>query len=80
MLKMTGMRLELLTDIDQYLFIEPAVRGGVSMVPNRHAKANNPLIVDQYDASKPVSYTHLDVYKRQLYTAFPMFHLLILLL
>ena len=63
---------------------ESAVRGGVSMVPNRYAKANNPLIADQYDASKPtsfklytdcnnlygaatVSYTHLDVYKRQAF-------------
>ena len=34
MLKMTGVRLELLTDIDQHLFIESSVRGGVSMVPN----------------------------------------------
>ena len=45
-----------MTDIDQHLFIESSVRGAVSMVPNRHAKANNPLIIDQYDASKPTSF------------------------
>ena len=59
MLKMTGVELELLVDINQHLFVASGVRGGVAMISNRHAIANNPLIPD------PVSYTHLDVYKRQ---------------
>ena len=56
MLKRTGVRLQLLTDIDQHLFVESGIRGGVAMVPNRHAVANNPLVSDGYDATKPNTY------------------------
>ena len=55
LLKKTGMELELLTDYDQHLFIERGMRGGISMVSKRHAKANNPL-VDGYDPERPSSY------------------------
>jgi hypothetical protein len=54
-LKMTGMKLELLTDIDMVLFIEKGVRGGVSQVSNRLKTANNPYL-KEYDCSKPTSY------------------------
>lgn len=56
MLKMTGIELELFADIDQHLFVVSAIRGGVAMVPNRHAEANNQLITDQYDAWKATSF------------------------
>ena len=56
MLKMTGVRLELITDIDQHLFVESGVRGGVAQVSNRYATAKNPRIPDQYDASRPSSF------------------------
>ena len=35
-----------------HLFVERGMRGGISMVSNRYAKANNPL-VPGYDPSKP---------------------------
>ena len=52
LLKKTGVELELLTDYDPHLFIEKGMRGGVSMVSKRYAKANTPLI-EGYDPSKP---------------------------
>ena len=55
LLKKTGVELELLTDYDQPLFIERGMRGGISMVSKRNAKANNPL-ADGYDPEKPSSH------------------------
>lgn len=54
-LKLTGVELELLTDIDKYNFFETAIRGGISMVSHRHAKANNPQCPD-YDSTKPSNF------------------------
>ena len=41
MLKMTGVKLEKIFDIDMYLFIEKGLRGGISYIAKRYAKANN---------------------------------------
>ena len=55
MLKLSRVELELLTCPDAYLFLESAVRGGISVISNRYARSNNPL-VPGYDVTKPTSY------------------------
>ena len=60
MLKLTKIELELITDIDQYLFIESGIRGGMSQISMRYAKANNDKI-KEYDENKELSHiTYLD--------------------
>ena len=41
MLKMTGIQLEKIPDIDKHLFIEKRLRGGISYIAKRYAKTNN---------------------------------------
>lgn len=57
-LKYTGVKLELLTDPDKYLFFEAGIRGGISVISHRYARANNPH-VEGYNPSKPDSYIML---------------------
>ena len=60
LLKKTGVELELLTDLDMHLFVERGMRGGISMVGKRYAKANNPL-VEGHNQAEPTTYiTYLD--------------------
>lgn len=54
-LKMTNVKLELLTDYDMHLFIEKGMRGGNSMIAHRHAIANNKYML-KYDKNKKSSY------------------------
>ena len=46
LLKYTKIELQLLSDLDMHLFIEKGMRGGISMVSKRHAKANNKYVKD----------------------------------
>ena len=55
MLKMTGIKLEKISDIDKYLFIEKGLRGGISYIVKRYAKANNKYMID-YDSEKPLTF------------------------
>ena len=47
-LKMTGVELELLSDVDMHLFIEKGLRGGVSIITHRKGVANNNVSVLRY--------------------------------
>ena len=65
MLKMTGIKLEKISDIDMYYFIEKGTRGGVSYIAQKYAKANNKYMND-YDQEKLSTFiTYLD--KNNLY-------------
>ncbi|XP_050293541.1 uncharacterized protein LOC126734075 [Anthonomus grandis grandis] len=55
-LKMTKIQLKLLTDIDQILFIEKGIRGGITQVIHRYATCNNPYYSQTYDNTKPAEY------------------------
>ena len=50
MLKMSGVRLRLIDDIDVHLFIERGMRGGISYIAKRYCRANNEF-VKGYDSS-----------------------------
>ena len=45
-LKKTGMKLELLTDVDMLLMVEKGIRGGICHAIVRYAKANNKYMKD----------------------------------
>ena len=55
MLKMTEIRLELISDIDMYLFVEKGIRGDISYIAKRFSKANNKYM-QSYDDKKPSKY------------------------
>ena len=60
MLKMTGVQLDLISDVDMQNFIERGMRGGISTITHRYAVANNKYMKD-YDPQKESSYiTYLD--------------------
>ena len=65
MLKMTGVKLEKISGIDKYLFIEKGLRGGISYIAKIYAKVNNKYMCD-YDSNKQSTFiTYLD--KNNLY-------------
>ena len=55
-LKYTRVTLDLLTDEDMFLFVEDGIRGGISMITHRYAKANHPDLADigYYNKEKPL--------------------------
>ncbi len=57
LLKMTRIKLELISDIDMYLFIEKGLKGGISVITHRKSEANNKYLkeYDKYKESKYIS-------------------------
>ena len=55
MLKMTGVKLEKISDIDKYLFIEKGSRGGISYIAKRYTKTNNKYM-SEYGLEKPSTF------------------------
>ena len=53
MLKMTGVELELISDISMYLFIEKRIRGGISYICKRHSK------IEDCDSNKKKEIHHV---------------------
>ena len=58
MLKMTKTKLELISDVDMFQFIEKGMRGGISYIANRYGKANNKYMVhhNPKDVTKYIVY------------------------
>ena len=54
-LKISKIELELITDPDMYLLVENSIRGGISTIMKRYAKANNPYAND-FDPEKENTY------------------------
>ena len=51
MLKLAGVKLELINDIDMHLFVKKGMRGGILYIAKRHSKANNQYM-KSHDSSK----------------------------
>ena len=61
MLKITNIELEKISDIDKYLFIEKGLKGGISFIAKRYAKANNKYL-NAYDPKKRSTFiSYLDM-------------------
>ena len=57
-LKMTGIELELISDIDMCLFIEKGMRGSISYIAKRFSQANNKYMqfYDHKKTNKHITY------------------------
>lgn len=56
MLKLTGVKISLLEDIEMVHLIEKAIRGGIAQCSKRYAKANNKYMGNEYDPNKETNY------------------------
>ncbi|XP_057310573.1 uncharacterized protein LOC130648537 [Hydractinia symbiolongicarpus] len=55
-LKKTEIKLDLLHDMDMFLFMEKGIRGGLTQAVHRHAKANNKYMGVPYKTTEETSY------------------------
>lgn len=56
MYKISGAEIDLISDEEQYDFIMRGIRGGISMISHRFARANNPCMGKQYDPNIDTSH------------------------
>ena len=56
MLNMSKCNLQLLDDAEMFRMLENNLRGGISMITKRYARANNPRLGTLYDPEQPVSH------------------------
>jgi hypothetical protein len=62
MLKMTRVKLELMTDREMHDIVDKGVRGGMCNISRKYARANNKYLSEKFDSSKPSSYVvYLDM-------------------
>ena len=59
-LKLSDVQLELLKEEDKYLFIEQGIRGGISTITKRFAKANNENIAGYDIDSELIHLLYID--------------------
>ena len=58
-LKFTKVKLEIPLDVNMHIFTDLALRGGISMVLNHFARANNPLMKELFDPQTLQSFIQL---------------------
>ena len=73
MLKMSGVRLRLIDDVDMHLFIERGMRGGISYIAKRYCRANNEFVKGYHEGMEKSFITYWDV--NNLYGAAMLEHL-----
>ena len=59
-LKQSGAEIELISDMDMFQFFEKGMRGGISQISHRYAKANNPQLPDYNPDEESSFITYLD--------------------
>ena len=55
-MKMTGVELSLLKDVEMYNFLEMGIRGGISVISQRHARADNRYCTSVSDSENYLLY------------------------
>ncbi|KFM58434.1 hypothetical protein X975_13863, partial [Stegodyphus mimosarum] len=55
-LKLTKIELQLLNNVNDYIWFENQMRGGICLLGTRHKVANNPYIRDSFNPQKPTNY------------------------
>jgi hypothetical protein len=55
-LKKSNVTLDLILDVNQYLFLKKGIRGGLSMVSKRYSRANHPGLGDLYNPKIPTKH------------------------